>query len=266
MAQVGAKPVRLWTFPVALPRLARRSRTEILSLVGGALLWEALGRVLRLAWLPPLSQVLADLQLLVASGEILTNLATSLQALAVGFSLSLVVGLVVGLLMGRYRRVEQALDLYVNMLLVAPSMIFVPIFFAVFGLSDVTRVAVIFTYTVFVIIINTMTGIRTVDSALVEMARSFGASERHILLRILLPGALPLVFAGIRLGMGRAIKGMINSEMFITFIGLGALAERYGAQFQSSKVFAIAVVVLFVALIANWIIQRLDDAFTHWCD
>jgi NitT/TauT family transport system permease protein len=266
MAQAGAKPVRLWTFPVAWPRLARGSRTEVLSLLGGALLWEAVGRGLRLAWLPPLSQVLADLQLLIAGGEILANLAASLQALAVGFTLSLVVGLVLGLLMGRYRRVEQAFEVYVNMLLVAPSMIFVPIFFAVFGLSDATRVAVIFTYTVFVIIINTTTGIRTVDPALVEMARSFGASERKILLRILLPGALPLVFAGIRLGMGRAIKGMVNSEMFITFIGLGALAERYGAQFQSSKVFAIALVVLFVALVANWIIQRLDDALTHWCD
>jgi NitT/TauT family transport system permease protein len=266
MAQVGANPVRLWALPVAWPRLARGSRTEALSLLAGAVLWEALGRGLRLPWLPPLSQVLADLQLLIASGEILTSLASSLQALAVGFGLSLVVGLGLGLLMGRYRRVEQALDVYVNMLLVAPSMIFVPIFFALFGLSDATRVAVIFTYTVFVIVINTTTGIRTVDPALVEMARSFGASEQKILLRILLPGALPLVFAGIRLGMGRAIKGMVNSEMFITFIGLGALAERYGAQFQSSKVFAIALAVLFVALIANWVIQRLDDRFTNWCD
>jgi NitT/TauT family transport system permease protein len=229
-------------------------------------LWEVLGRLLRLPWLPPFSQVLIDFRELWASGAIHANLLSSLQALAIGFGLSLVIGLVLGLLMGRYRGVEQALDVYVNMLQVAPSMIFVPIFFALFGLSDATRVAVIFSYTVFVIVINTMAGIRTVDPALVEMARSFGASERRILLRILLPAASPLVFAGIRLGMGRAVKGMINSEMFITFVGLGALAQRYGGQFESSKVFAIALVILVVALALNWIIQRLEDRLTAWCD
>ncbi len=168
--------------------------------------------------------------------------------------------------MGRYRRVEKALDIYVNALLISPAMIFAPIFFAIFGLSGAVRIAVIIMYSVFVIIMNTATAIRTVDPALVEMASSFGANERQIFLRVLLPASLPLIFAGIRLGMGRAVKGMINGEMLIAMVGLGALAQRYGSQFEASKVFAIAMVVLIIALVCNWIVQIVENRVTSWAD
>jgi NitT/TauT family transport system permease protein len=237
---------------------------EALAIIGGALLWEALGWQLSLPWLPRFSDVIAALIQFVQNGLILANLAVSLEGLAIGFSISLVAGLVIGVLMGRYRRVEEAIDIYVYALFISPSMIFAPIFFALFGLSDAVRIAVIVIYSVFVIIINTATAIRTVDPALVEMARSFGCNERQILLRILLPAALPLVFAGIRLGMGRAVKGMINGEMFIALMGLGALAQRYGSQFESAKVFALTIVILIIALAGNWIVQIFENKLTSW--
>ena len=252
--------------PKAVWRPIRDNAIEAFALLGGAVLWEVLGWGLGLPWLPPFSKVMEALVQFVNSGVILSNMVVSLQGLAIGFSISLVVGLVVGALMGRYRRVEKALDVYVYALFIAPSIIFAPIFFAIFGLSDAVRIAVIIVYTVFVIIINTATAIRTVDPALVEMARSFGSSERQIFVRILLPASLPLVFAGIRLGMGRAVKGMINGEMVIAFFGLGALAQRYGSQFDASKVFAIAMVILIIALVANWIVQALDNKLTRWAD
>ena len=251
---------------VALWRPFRDAWTEALALVGGIILWEILGRVMAMPWLPPFSNIIGALIQFVQSGVILGNVATSLQGLAIGFSISLTVGLLVGALMGRYRRVEKALDVYVNALLISPSMIFAPIFFAVFGLSDAVRIAVIVMYSLFVIIMNTATAVRTVDPALVEMASSFGANERQIFLRILLPASLPLVFAGVRLGMGRAVKGMINGEMLIAMVGLGALAQRYGSQFEASKVFAIALVVLIIALVCNWIVQTAENRLTRWAD
>lgn len=252
--------------PSVLWRRVQNNGTEALALLGGAALWEVLGWGLGLPWLPPFSSVMVALVQFIDSGVILSNMVVSLQGLVIGFSISLVVGLVVGALMGRYRRVEKALDIYVYALFVAPSIIFAPIFFAIFGLSDAVRIAVIIVYSVFVIIINTATAIRTVDPALLEMARSFGCRERQIFLRILFPASLPLVFAGIRLGMGRAVKGMINGEMVIAFFGLGALAQRYGSQFEASKVFAIAMVVLIIALVANWIVQAVDNKLTRWAD
>ena len=71
-------------------------------------------------------------------------------------------------------------------------------------------------------------------------------------------------FAGIRLGVGRAVKGMINGEMLIAFVGLGALAQRYGAQFDAAKVFAIAMVVLIIGLVSNALVQMLDNRLTRW--
>jgi NitT/TauT family transport system permease protein len=245
-------------------RFWRDSALEVLALLGGAAIWEALGWSLRLQWLPPFSKVMTALLQFVESGAILANIGVSLQGLIIGFSLSLVMGLVVGALMGRYRYVEKALDVYVHALFVCPSIVFAPIFFAIFGLSDSARIAIIVVYSMFVIVINTATAIRTVDPSLVEMARSFGCRERQIFARILLPASLPLVFAGIRLGMGRAVKGMINGEMLIAFVGLGALAQRYGAQFDVAKVFAIAMVVLIIGLVMNWLVQLLDHRFTSW--
>jgi NitT/TauT family transport system permease protein len=255
-----------FSLPAAHWRPLRGTWIEALALLGGVILWEALGWLLRMPWLPPFSKIMEALFQFVQSGVILGNAVVSLQGLAIGFSVSLIVGLVVGALMGRYRRVEKALDIYVHALFISPSMIFAPIFFAIFGLSDAVRIAVIVMYSLFVIIINTAAAIRTVDPALVEMASSFGAKERQIVLRILLPASLPLVFAGIRLGMGRAVKGMINGEMFIAMVGLGALAQRYGSQFEASKVFAIAMVVLIIGLVTNWLVQLLEHRLTSWVD
>jgi len=248
----------------ALRRFTRENAPEVLALLAGAALWEILGWSLGLQWLPPFSKVMEALAQFVRSGVILANVGSSLQGLIVGFGLSLILGLFLGSLMGRYRYIEKALDIYVHALFVCPSIVLAPIFFAIFGLSDAARIAIILSYSMFVIVINTATAIRTVDPSLVEMARSFGCREAQIFMRILLPASLPLVFAGIRLGVGRAVKGMINGEMLIAFVGLGALAQRYGAQFDAAKVFAIAMVVLIIGLVSNALVQMLDKRLMRW--
>lgn len=249
-----------------LRRSLRHYALDVFALIVGAAIWESLGWGLGLQWLPPFSQVMEALLQFLTSGAILSNLDSSLSSLCVGFALSLVFGLLLGALMGRYRTVEKAFDVYVHALFVCPSILFAPIFFAIFGLSDASRVAIIVVYSTFVIVINTATAIRTVDPSLVEMAYSFGCRERQIFTRILLPASLPLVFAGIRLGMGRAVKGMINGEMLIAFVGLGALAQKYGAQFDAAKVFAIAMVVLIIGLISNALVQMLENRLTRWAE
>src|SRR5262249_7338733 len=141
-----------------------------------------------------------------------------------------------------------------------------PIFFALFHLSDWTRIAVIVKYTVFVIIINTATAIRAADPSLLEMARSFGGSRVQIFTRILLPASLVILFAGIRLGMGRAVKGMINGEMFIAVVGLGGVVQKYGSQFAAAKVLAITLVILIVALVMGALVQIVEKRMTRWAD
>ncbi|MQA76743.1 MAG: ABC transporter permease subunit, partial [Solirubrobacterales bacterium] len=118
------------------------------------------------------------------------------------------------------RWLERALDPYVYMFLTAPTVVFVPIYFSLFGLSRWAIVALIVQYAVFIVIVNTITAVQTVDAELVEMARVYGAkSEQVIVRKVLLRAALPLIAAGLRLGLGRAVKGMINGEILIAVVG-----------------------------------------------
>jgi ABC-type nitrate/sulfonate/bicarbonate transport system permease component len=123
---------------------------------------------------------------------------------------------------------------------------------------------VVFLFAIFVIIINTMTGVKQVDTVLLEMARSFGAREREIFFKIMLPAALPAIMAGLRLGMGRAVKGMVTAEMLLTLTGIGAMIMQYGSSFATDSLFAVILTILLVALLAMKAVQWIDRRLTGW--
>lgn len=246
--------------------LGGRLGPGFVGLLTGAILWEVMARIWDQPFFPPLSEVLTKLVDLVGSGVIIGNLANSLLNLAIGFTFAAVVGVAVGVLMGAYRKVEMALDIYVYALLTAPSLVFAPIFFAVFGANNVrpSIIGVIVMYTIFIIIVNTTAAIRGVNPALVEMGRSYLANDRQLFLKVVLPAAAPLIFAGLRLGMGRAVKGMINGEMFIAIVGLGGVLTSAGKRFDAAGVLAILLVIIITALICVKIVQIIDLRFTSW--
>jgi NitT/TauT family transport system permease protein len=242
------------------------------ALLAGAIFWELLGRIWNVSFFPPLSEVLVRLVELTAPngdisrGVIVNNLVQSIINLGIGFGISVVFGVLIGALMGAYQRVGDALDVYVYALLTAPSLVFAPIFFAAFGARSIreTTIAVIVMYTIFIIIVNTATAIRTVPPSLIEMGRSFGASDRKMFWRIILPSALPLIFAGLRLGSGRAVKGMINGEMFIAVTGLGYVVINQGKRFDAAGVLAVLLVIVIVSLFAVKAVQIVDRRLTGW--
>jgi len=242
----------------------RPNTLRFLSLLTLAGLWEIAGRLGNARLLPPLSKVINAWFQLMVSGEIFSALAVSLQALALGFLLSLVIGVPLGLIMGRYRRVDQFLDIYMTALLTVPMISFIPFLVIAFGLGLHSRVWIVFLFAFVIIAINTAAGVRNVDPALTEMAKSFGAREHELFAKIILPAALPMIMAGIRLGMGRAVLGMVTSEMILAVVGFGAMLMTFGASFNSPALFAtiLTIVVLAVALLA--LIQYLDRRLTPW--
>jgi len=241
-------------------------RISLVVLAAGLVVWEIAGRALHFNFLPPLSAVAAASWELIRSGEVLGHLAVSLSSLAAGFGLAVAVGLPLGALMGRYRAVEHLFDLYLYAFLASPNLIYIPILFALFGVGRQAQIALVFLYAFFVIVVNTISGVRASDAALEEMARSFGAKELHLLRRVVLPGALPMVMAGLRLGMGRAMKGMINGEMFIALTGLGALIRTYGGRFEADKVLGVLLVIVAVAVAAVGLVQSLERRMTRWAE
>jgi ABC-type nitrate/sulfonate/bicarbonate transport system permease component len=234
------------------------------SLVSLALLWEITGRLMDSTLIPPLSRIVAAWWKLLSSGKLLSNISMSLTTLAIGFLLAVLCGVILGLLMGRFRAVEHFLDLYVNALMSAPTTAFVPVLILWFGLGIESRIAVVFLFAVFVIIINTMTGVKQVDGVLVEMARSFGAREREVFFKIMLPAALPAIMAGVRLGMGRAVKGMVTGEMLLTLTGIGAMIMQYGSSFATDSLFAVILTILLLALLTMKCVQWVDRRLTGW--
>lgn len=256
----------------AAPRVtARRLRTvwgrvpiSAFSLAAGAVLWQIVGWVADVPFFPPLTVVLASLWDMILTGQIIGNLVTSVGNLAAGFGISLVAGLAIGTAMGRYRRVRAALGVYVYALLTAPSLVFAPIFFSVLGAGRVSIIAVIFMYSAFVMIITTASAVENVSDSLVEMGRCFGGNEWQLVTRVILPAATPTIMAGVRLGMGRAVLGMINGEMFIAVVGLGRIVTQAGGRFDGAAVLAVLIVIIVVALSAVGLVQLADRKLTAW--
>jgi ABC-type nitrate/sulfonate/bicarbonate transport system permease component len=236
-----------------------------IAILAGIAFWEIAARAWHQPFFPPFSTVLDRLWQLFLDDKIVPNLRNSLLNLVIGFSISVVAGVGIGMLMGAYKKVEMALDAYVYALLTAPSLVFAPIFFAIFGIGDRRIIlGIIILYSIFIIIVNTSAAIHSVPVSLIEMGRSYCASERQLFTKIILPAALPFIFAGIRLGMGRAVKGMINGEMFISAVGLGAIVSAAGDRFDAATVLAVLLVIITVALLAVKLVQVIDARTTSW--
>ena len=240
------------------------SGVEALSLVGGLLLWQIAGVLGHQQWLPPLSEVLAKIAGLWTGGELQAPLIESLINLVVGYAISITVGVSLGALMALFPKVNYGLRLYVNGLLMAPSIVMAPIFFVFFGLSRWTLISVILLYTIVYVIVNTYTAVTEVSPSLREMARCFGASRSQVFFQVTTRAAGPLLMAGLRLGLARSLKGMINGELFVAVVGLGALDETFDGAFDVPGILAIALVVIAVAVVTLAILQVMERRVNAW--
>ena len=242
----------------------KASSLRILSLLTLSAIWEVGGRSGNAHLLPPLSKVLRVWVELLVSGQLLQAIAISFQALAIGFFVSVAFGVPLGLLMGRYRRVESFLEIYMTALLAVPMISFIPFLVIAFGLGLHSRVWIVFLFAFVIIAINTAAGVRNVDPTLTEMGRSFGARERELFVKIILPAAMPMIMAGIRLGMGRAVLGMVTGEMILAAVGFGAMLMTFSASFNSSALFATILTIVLIAVALLAVIQYFDRRLMPW--
>ena len=239
-------------------------RTGLIAVAGLLIVWEALGRLDVSMFVPPVTTVAAAWWQLVANGTLTRAAASSLVSLVKGFVPAAVLGVAVGLAMGRFAIVRHLLDGWVNALMSAPLSALVPVLIALFGIRDTVVAATVFMFSFFVIVVNTLTGVRSTDPSLVEMARSFGAGELALFGRVYLPSALPAVMLGLRLGVVQAVKGMVVGEMLISLVGLGERLIYYGNTFLIAELYAVIASVLLIALATSQLAQALDRALIRW--
>jgi len=237
---------------------------QVLLLVALLVVWEMTGRVVGEFFLAPPSQLPSAFWEMWETGELWRALLDSLASLVVGFGLAIVVGIAVGFLMGWYGPAGRTLNPFVSALYVVPAAALVPMFIIWFGLGFTARMVTVFLFCVFEILISTYTGVRNVDRNLVDAARAFGASRWQLFSRVVSYASLPYIFAGLRMGISRAVKGMVVAELLFAVTGLGGLISTAANYYRTDKVFVGVIVLSLLGVILAAAVQVLERRLMPW--
>ena len=214
-------------------------------------LWELIGRLELVSLIPPFTDVLRALGEVVPTADFAEAATITLQAFVIGMVLAFAVGISVGIAMGRNRAVESLMGMWVNIFESSPLTAVVPALMALLGFGLPTMIVTVFLFSVWVIALDTQVGVQRVNPSLVEMGRSFGASNRVLYLQIVLRAALPELLAGIRLGIIRGLKGVIIGQLLIAVVGVGYLFELYSRNFLMPEFWALLIVLFSFAFLAS---------------
>jgi len=203
-------------------------------------------------------------QRLVAEGRLQTALLDSLSIYASGYGIAIIIGIPLGVVMGAFRLLGKTLEIYVYALSATPRVAFIPLIIVLLGLGFQAKVFIVFLGAVMPILINTYAGVRQADTELVEMARSVGAGRLRIFLRIVLPGALPFVIVGLRLGATIGLINTVVAELYTAVRGLGGLLAIYGNTFRMAEYFVIVLSLAAIGVVVTELLRFLENRFGRW--
>lgn len=226
--------------------------------------WEVFGRQMNPIFASYPTAIGLEFVAQIQDGRLPAAFWESVQPLAVGFLLSAAIGIPIGLLVGRFRAAEAALGLYVTAGYAVPLVAFIPLFLLWFGLGFTVKVAVVTVMTIFPIIISTRAGVHAVQKTLIEVGKSFVAKERDIMWKIILPSTLPHIMTGLRLGIGRAVIGIVIAEFFTAIGGLGGLIIRAGQRFDTAALFVPIVVLMVLGISLTYGVGWLEKKIAPW--
>jgi ABC-type nitrate/sulfonate/bicarbonate transport system permease component len=230
---------------------ARLNPERALSLVSPILLlglWEIAAR---LSWIdtrffPPPTEIFRTTGALIQSGDLWRNLSISLVRIAVGFTIGAVPGVLIGLAMGLFSPVRAIIQPLIDATFPIPKIAVLPLFILIFGIGEESKYAIIAVAVIFLVLINTVAGVRNIDRIYLDVGKNFHASRRMMFTDVALPGALPLIITGLRLGMGVALLVIVSAEFVGAKSGIGYLIWN---SWQSLRVEQMYVGLLVTALL-----------------
>lgn len=235
---------------------------SVLSPLTLLLVWEILARVnaidTRLFSSPSL--IVKAFVPLLLSGELLYNTAVSVQRVILGFAVGAVPGIVLGVSMGLSPFVRSAVEPMIAATYPIPKLAIMPLILLVFGLGETSKVFTIAIGVFYLVVINTMAGVLNIDKIYLDVARNYGANRRDFYLTVAFPGALPMIFAGLKLGMGMALILIVAAELSAAKAGVGWMIWRAYDMFDIEQMF----VALIVLSVLGYIFSLLLDAVERW--
>jgi ABC-type nitrate/sulfonate/bicarbonate transport system permease component len=235
------------------------------SLLVVAVIWEVAGRSGRWPLLiAPLSDIWRAFAQLVVSGELTRHAVVSLNEFVVGFAVAAVFGIGLGVTMASSDAVRDFVDPWVSAIYATPTVALAPLFIFIFGIDAPSKMAVVFLLAVFPIVINTATGIRSTDQVFIEAARSFSANRIQIFTKVLIPSALPFIVAGLRLGIGRGLVGVVVGEFIGARAGLGFLIFRSSQSFAIDAMWVGVFLLAATGVLAVVLLQKVERRLAPW--
>lgn len=195
---------------------------------------------------------------------VFNGLAITMEAIFEGFAIAAVIGIPVGFLMGRYILVDRFLDPWVNAWYSIPAVAFVPLVMPWFGQSYTATMFIAFLIAAFSIIINVYTGVKNVSKSLVEPGLSFGASGTQMMSKVIVPAALPDIMVALRMGITRAIDGVIIAEMIFTVGGFGGVIFDAADKLELDLAFACIIILAVISITVNEVMKYLNRRVVSW--
>lgn len=258
----------VWTVQDKMKRWRRRcpawvSAASLLALLA---LWEAVCRagVVPPLFLPAPTRILSALAAMAAAGEITDSLAASLTRILLGFAAGSALGLAVGLAAGTSALADRIAMPIVNALYPIPKIALLPLFILWLGIGELSKVTIIAMGVFFPIAMNTYSGVKNVDPLLIKVAVSYRAGWLFTLRAVVLPCALPMIFAGCRIAAGTALLLLVAAEMIAAEKGIGALILHYGDLMMTDRLMAGVIVLSLLGLLFHMALALLEKRCIPW--
>lgn len=240
----------------------------------------ALGRVLVLVLLIAVWTVVADhmpkglfaspletlhaARTMLAEGRLFHAIFSSLRVYLTGTGLAAVIGIAIGVAMGAAPRFGRVLDVFVYALAATPRVAFIPLIIVLLGLGLQAKVFIVFLGAVMPIILNSYAGVRATDRDLIEMARASGASPGRIFAHVVLPGAVPFLVTGLRIGATIGLINTVVAELYTAVSGLGGLLATYGASFRMAEYFVVVLTLSLIGVAVTEVLRHIENRLSRW--
>jgi NitT/TauT family transport system permease protein len=239
---------------------------SILSPLSLLLIWELLARIhfidVRLFSSPTL--IFKAFIPLLLSGDLLYNTYVSVQRVIVGFLAGSVPGIILGIAMGLSPLFRSAIEPMIAATYPIPKLALMPLILLVFGIGETSKIFTIAIGVFYLVVINTMAGVLNIDKIYLDVAKNFGASRKNFYLTVALPGALPMIFAGLKLGMGMALILIVAAEMSAAKAGVGWMIWRSYDMFDIEPMFVALIMLSVLGYIFALLLDRIEEWVLPW--
>ena len=226
--------------------------------------WEVIGQSGRYYSIPPMTDTLSALWDAIESGDLLGPTLRTVSVAALGFAISLVIGIALGLAIGSSRLAADVLEPMLNAAYGAPIVVFIPVIALYMGSELRGKVALVVLFCIFAIVMNTAAGVRNVPPGLREMGRAFGLSGFRYYWGVVLAGAVPQIFTGVRIASGRAIQGVLLGELLLRVDNLGFFMVDASSRFQIPRLVAGTFFIALLAFALMAVVRLIENRILRW--